>query len=111
MGDVAIIQWIDSHGILLLISWMIVTTLVGYLPSPTKDDSRRYVYFFMVSNSLVFQFARAFGAKLENSPNFRDGIIKAINGGKFTQEFVRNPNFQGGKDDSQINNVPTDSKH
>lgn len=81
MGDVQIIQWVNSHGILVLLTYIITNTFVGYLPAPTKDNSQFYVWFFKVSNSLVMSFARAFRTRVENSPNFQDAVKIAVNGG------------------------------
>lgn len=93
MGDVQIIQWIDSHGIFLLFVGIISNTLVGYLPSPTKDSKASYVYLFKVSNSLVFQFARAFKSKIENSPNWEDAIQKHLENSDNPN--LKNPLFLG----------------
>lgn len=86
MGDVQLIQWIDSHGLVLLIWFTVTNICVGYLPAPTKDSSPFYVWFFKVSNSLVFAFARAFRSRVENSPNFQDAVKIAMNGGSKTND-------------------------
>lgn len=81
MGDIQVIQWVNSHGILMLVILAVVNTSVGYLPAPTKDSSQFYIWFFKVANSLMLSFARAWRSKVENSPNFDDAVKIAINGG------------------------------
>jgi hypothetical protein len=92
MGNVQIINWVDTHGILCLIIFIVTSTCIGYLPAPTKDSTKFYQWFFAVSNSLIGQLARAFKSKIENSPNWIDAVAKATNG-SVVIDSTKNPLF------------------
>ena len=60
----------------------IITALISSLPSPTKDSSIKYVYWFKVLNSIMGNISRAAGSHVESSPNFQDAVDKRAANGK-----------------------------
>lgn len=69
------------YAILGAATWLLkalVTAFVGAIPAPTKDSTRRYVFWFKVANGFVGNMARARSTALESSPNYHDAIEKAL---------------------------------
>jgi hypothetical protein len=61
-----------GHFVLYLAS----TAIIGGMPAPTKDSGVAYNWAFASLNSFAMNFARAFGSKVEKSPNFAPAIVK-----------------------------------
>lgn len=62
------------------ILYLAATTIIGGMPAPTATSSVAYIWAFKSLNSFATNFARAFGSKVESSPNFTDAV--AIQNGK-----------------------------
>lgn len=82
VSNIAILAWVNTHGILCIVIWIITSTTVGFLPAPTKDSSKFYTVFFPTINALMISLARL-KPKVEASPNFGPAVQNLIkNGGK-----------------------------
>lgn len=59
-----------QHPFVLPVVMMVYSAAIGALPAPTAQSKPFYRWFFSFSNTLAANFVRAFGPKVENSPNF-----------------------------------------
>jgi hypothetical protein len=53
----------------------IITVMISSLPSPTKDSSVAYSYWFKVLNTIIGNLSRAKNTALESSPNYQDAVV------------------------------------
>lgn len=79
-----LIRLVKEHPVLLALialTWVLgqaITALIGALPTPTKDSSAHYIFWFRAANLFVGNIQRAFHSSLENSPNFEDAVKKYL---------------------------------
>ena len=50
--------------------------MITSMPSPTKNSSTGYAYWFKVLNTIIGNLARAKGTAIESSPNWQDAVDK-----------------------------------
>lgn len=76
------ISFIQAHSVIAsLVAYYIVSAFVSSLPAPTTTSSVFYVFIFKFTNTLSANLVRAYGTKVEASPNFQAAVTKAVNGG------------------------------
>jgi len=56
------------------ILYMAATAVIGGMPAPTATSGVAYRWAFSSLNSFAMNFSRAFGTKVEKSPNFEDAV-------------------------------------
>jgi len=66
----------------ILVSYYVLSAAIGSLPAPQADSHMFYVWFFKFSNTLGGNLTRAFGSKIEASPNFLPAAQKAVDLGQ-----------------------------
>lgn len=74
-----IVQFFTEHPYLAASLSTFITqyawsAFIGALPSPTKDSTPQYVFFFKFCNNLAGNLSRANGTRIETSPNFMDAV-------------------------------------
>jgi hypothetical protein len=56
----------------------VATRIISALPAPTKESTKRYVFWFQFLNKLVGNSARAKSTAIEDSPNWPDALEKHL---------------------------------
>lgn len=74
-----IISLIHQHPVYCLVGAKAVWgAFVDAFPAPTASDGKGYTFAFKFVNLLAFNFARAKGTAIENSPNFLPAVEKYL---------------------------------
>lgn len=73
-------NFVEAHPFFTLMIVGAYVAAVGQLNAPTKNSATWYRMTFAVLNFFSLQFGRMF-PKIENSPNFLDGVAKAVANG------------------------------
>lgn len=66
----------------ILVAYYIASAAIGSLPAPQADSHMFYNWFFKFSNTLGGNLTRAFGSRIESSPNFIPAAQKAVDLGQ-----------------------------
>ena len=56
--------------------YLAATAFIGGMPAPTATSGVAYKWAFASLNSFAMNFTRAFGTKVEKSPNFQDAVAQ-----------------------------------
>ena len=59
----------------------VISVMVSDLPAPTKDSTKKYVFWFKVANSIIGNLKRANIPRIEDSPNWQaavDAYVKKL---------------------------------
>jgi len=76
-----LVSFYQAHPSLVALGgYYIVSAFIGALPAPMAGSSQLYLFFYKFLNTLGGNLTRAFGTKVEKSPNFADAVQK-MNGG------------------------------
>lgn len=67
-------DFIHAHPFVLVLSWWVFSAATGSLPAPTAQSSPFYQWAFKFLNTLAANIARAYGTRVENSPNFLPAV-------------------------------------
>ncbi len=70
----AIYTFINTHGAFDMGAMWVISVMISSLSAPTATSSGFYIWFFKFSNTIMGGITRAFGAKVEASPNFQAAV-------------------------------------
>ena len=77
-----VIAFLQAHEtVTTLVAWWFFSGAVGAMPAPTEKSSGFYQWSYKFLNTLGANIARAWGTKVEASPNFLPAVAK-LNGGQ-----------------------------
>jgi hypothetical protein len=77
MVDLTLIQWVDAHGLIVLVCYYIMSSAVSALDAPTATSGGFYRWFFKFANAFGANISRAFSTTIEKSPNWPEAVKRA----------------------------------
>jgi len=68
-------SFIQAHQTIFALGlFWVASAGVGALPAPTATSAGPYKWFFAFANTIMANISRAYGTKIESSPNFQAAV-------------------------------------